>query len=377
MDSTDATKGRVNGSDIRIENLVKSFGAARALDGVSLQIAAGEFVSILGPSGSGKSTVLMSIAGFLGPDSGRILIGDVDLTPIPAHRRNIGIVFQKYSLFPHMTVARNVAFPLRMRGWGRAKQTEAVREALERVQLSNLSDRYPSQLSGGQQQRVALARAIVFDPPLLLMDEPLGALDKKLREELQLEIKLLQQRLGITVLFVTHDQQEALAMSDRIAVMNDGRIEQIGSPAELYRQPQTEFVARFVGDSNMFSGRALEDAGPGEPVAVDLGFAQFRATTAPASYLQRGQSCNVIVRPESLRIDATDTDNQFEAKSLSVMFAGAQTQITVDLAGQRLVLNATGRQHENYSATIGKPIVFGCAATDCLAFASIAGGTTI
>lgn len=369
MTTSDSTPPRAIGSEIRIENLVKSFGAAKALDGVSLQISAGEFVSLLGPSGSGKSTVLMSIAGFLAPDSGRILMGGLDLTPVPAHRRNIGMVFQKYSLFPHMTVARNVAFPLRMRSWGRDRQAEAVRLALDRVQLGHLAERYPAQLSGGQQQRVALARALVFDPPLLLMDEPLGALDKKLREELQLEIKLLQQRLGITVLFVTHDQQEALAMSDRIAVMDDGRIEQIGAPALLYSQPETAFVAGFVGDSNWFTGRVLANAAPGQLVDIDLGFGRFAATAAPRCNLRQGDKCRVIVRPEQLHIGVADTANRFEATVMSVMFAGAQTNITVDVAGKRLVLNAVGPQHESYAGAIGQRIAVGCDAADCLAFA--------
>lgn len=363
------------GSEIQVEDLTKSFGSFQALGGVSFTIAAGEFVSILGPSGSGKTTVLMSIAGFSEPTSGRILVAGEDIVPKPAHKRNIGIVFQKYSLFPHMTVARNVAFPLRMRGWSRSRQKEAVEEALGRVQLKHLADRYPSQLSGGQQQRVALARAIVFDPPLLLMDEPLGALDKKLREELQVEIKLLQQRLGITVLFVTHDQQEALAMSDRIAVMNEGLIEQIGTPAELYSRPKSEFVAGFVGSSNTFIGKVLSgDSGDGK-ILVDVGFSRLLATSAAEGKeaLSEGAHCNVLIRPEYLRMGSADTENTFSARVISVMFAGAQTNLTVDASGQRMTLQVSGPEREKFLNIEGKEIVVSCDPSQCLVFASSQG----
>ncbi|MDT8267342.1 ABC transporter ATP-binding protein, partial [Roseomonas sp. DSM 102946] len=208
------------------------------------------FISFLGPSGSGKSTTLMMIAGFETPESGQIALDGRDVTHLPPHRRGIGMVFQSYALFPHMTVAENVGFALKQRGVGKAEIVERVRQALDLVRLSAFGGRYPQQLSGGQQQRVAIARAVIFNPPVLLMDEPLSALDKQLREEMQLEIKALHERLGITFIYVTHDQKEALVMSDRVAVMNQGRIEQLDDPATLYDRPSNRFVASFVGEAN-------------------------------------------------------------------------------------------------------------------------------
>ncbi|NLS07160.1 ABC transporter ATP-binding protein [Rhizobium sp. P32RR-XVIII] len=235
------------GAPVHIINACKQYGAFSAVTDVSLEVAAGEFVSILGPSGSGKTSLLTMIAGFELPSAGQIVIGGRDVTRLAPNHRNIGMVFQRYALFPHMTIAENVAFPLKMRKVARAERDRRVAETLDLVQLATLASRYPHQLSGGQQQRVALARAIVFEPPVLLMDEPLGALDKKLREALQLEIKQLQKRLGATVIYVTHDQEEALTMSDRVAVMAGGQIVQAGSPSALYGRPQTPFVADFIG----------------------------------------------------------------------------------------------------------------------------------
>jgi putative spermidine/putrescine transport system ATP-binding protein len=239
--------------------VTKTFdGKVVAVDQVTLDIAAGEFFSLLGPSGCGKTTSLRMIAGFEMPDSGRVHVGGQDITDVPVHKRDMGMVFQSYALFPHRTVAENVAFGLRMRRIGRAEIERRVKAALGQVALTGLEDRKPSQLSGGQQQRVALARALVIEPPVLLCDEPLGALDRKLRQQMQFELKELQKRLGVTLVFVTHDQEEALAMSDRIAVMSRGRIEQVGSPAEIYERPRTRFVADFIGEINIFeeSGRA-------------------------------------------------------------------------------------------------------------------------
>lgn len=242
------------GAPVHIMNACKEYGAFQAVRNVSLEIAGGEFLSILGPSGSGKTSLLTMIAGFELPSAGRILIGGRDVTPMPPNRRNIGMVFQRYALFPHMTIAENVSFPLKMRSIGRAERDRRVSDTLDLVQLGALASRYPHQLSGGQQQRVALARAIVFEPPVLLMDEPLGALDKKLREAMQIEVKQLQQRLGATVIYVTHDQEEALTMSDRIAVMAGGRIVQLGTPTSLYRDPRSPFVADFIGRMSFAEG---------------------------------------------------------------------------------------------------------------------------
>ena len=237
--------------------MTKTFdGKVVAVDGVTLDIAAGEFFSLLGPSGCGKTTSLRMIAGFEMPDLGRVHVGGQDITDVPVHKRDMGMVFQSYALFPHRTVAQNLAFGLRMRDVPKADIDRRVAAALAQVALTGMEDRRPSQLSGGQQQRVALARALVIEPRVLLCDEPLGALDRKLRQQMQFELKELQRRLGVTLVFVTHDQEEALAMSDRIAVMNHGRVEQVGAPTEIYERPRTRFVADFIGEINL-----LDEAG--------------------------------------------------------------------------------------------------------------------
>jgi len=236
--------------DVRLESVRKSFGDVVAVDGVDLEIPAGEFFTLLGPSGSGKTTTLRLVAGFEQPDGGRIYLRGKDVTDLPPYDRDVNTVFQDYALFPHMAVAENVEYGLRIRKIPKGQRRERVEDALAMVQLTGFGKRKPSQLSGGQRQRVALARAIVNRPQVLLLDEPLGALDLKLRQEMQIELKRIQQEVGITFVYVTHDQEEALTMSDRIAVFNDGRIEQVGPPADLYERPATEFVASFVGISN-------------------------------------------------------------------------------------------------------------------------------
>jgi putative spermidine/putrescine transport system ATP-binding protein len=244
------------GAAIEIRKASKRYGAFVALRDIDLSIRPGEFMTLLGPSGSGKTTTLNLIAGFTDISSGTLDIGGKSVTGLPAHKRNIGVVFQHYALFPHMTVGRNVAYPLTLRGIRGEDRDRRVKRALDMVKMTDFAHRYPSELSGGQQQRVALARALVFDPPLLLMDEPLGALDKKLREWLQLEIKRIHRELGTTFVYVTHDQEEALVLSDRIAVFNGGRIEQIGTGRELYDRPATLFVGRFIGESTVLRGPA-------------------------------------------------------------------------------------------------------------------------
>ncbi len=241
---------------IELRETRRAFGTVVALDGVSLEIAPGEFFALLGPSGSGKTTCLRLIAGFDQPDAGRILLDGVDVTDAPPFARNVNTVFQDYALFPHMSVAENVAYGLKVRGVGSAKRLAQAREMLEVMRLGHFGDRRPHQLSGGQKQRVALARALINHPKVLLLDEPLGALDLKLREEMQAELKGLQQRLGITFVFVTHDQGEALSMADRVAVFNEGRIEQLDTPRELYNRPRTAFVANFVGSANVVDAEA-------------------------------------------------------------------------------------------------------------------------
>ncbi|MGE0718023.1 MAG: ABC transporter ATP-binding protein [Alphaproteobacteria bacterium] len=280
----------VTAPPVAIRAVTKTYGRFRALDAVSLDIAAGEFVTLLGPSGSGKTTLLMVLAGFVRPDSGSIRFGETEMVLTPPHKRDIGIVFQNYALFPHMTVAGNIGYPLRLRGVGRAEIARRVADALALVQLDGYGERRVDQLSGGQRQRVALARAIVFEPRILLMDEPLSALDKKLREQMQIEIRQLHERLGITTVYVTHDQREALTLSDRIAVIDKGRFAQIDTPARLYERPATRFVADFVGESHFL------------PVAVARGVASLDGrplTLETPTTLPDGPAL-LVVRPEKL-----------------------------------------------------------------------------
>jgi putative spermidine/putrescine transport system ATP-binding protein len=287
-------------ASIEIAGVSKIYdGGVRAVDTVAMDIRQGEFFSLLGPSGCGKTTTLRMIAGFEIPSAGAIRVNGADITHVPAHKRDMGMVFQNYALFPHRTVAENIAFGLRMRGLDKASIATKVKAALAMVELSGLEDRRPAQLSGGQQQRVALARAIVIAPRVLLCDEPLGALDKKLRQQMQFELKQLQKKLGLTLVFVTHDQEEALAMSDRIAVMNGGRVEQVGTPAEIYNQPTTRFVADFIGDTNIFRGERIATS-TGE-VALDVGKGLILAL--PPSADMRGTGVlSVALRPEKIQL---------------------------------------------------------------------------
>jgi putative spermidine/putrescine transport system ATP-binding protein len=270
-------------------------GGVRAVDAVAMEIRQGEFFSLLGPSGCGKTTTLRMIAGFDTPSTGAIRVDGADITHVPAHKRDMAMVFQNYALFPHRTVAENVAFGLRMRGLEKQTIARKVKAALAMVELSGLEDRYPGQLSGGQQQRVALARAIVIEPRVLLCDEPLGALDKKLRQQMQFELKQLQKNLGLTLVFVTHDQEEALAMSDRIAVMNGGRVEQIGTPVEIYDQPETRFVADFIGDTNIFRGERVTNA-----TVPSLAVGNGLTLTLPSSAPIGTGVLSVALRPEKI-----------------------------------------------------------------------------
>ncbi|MBP1876667.1 mannopine transport system ATP-binding protein [Ensifer adhaerens] len=291
------------GQYLSLVGLEKHFGSVRAVTSLSLEIGAGEFVSLVGPSGSGKTTALNMIAGFEGPSAGKIVIGGRDVTHVAPNRRGIGMVFQKYALFPHLTVRQNIAFPLRMqRQSNKTRIATRVEEMLELVQLSSFGERYPQQLSGGQQQRVALARALAFEPPVLLMDEPLGALDKKLREAMQFEIKRLQERLGATVVYVTHDQDEALTMSDRVAVMAGGELKQFGTPTDLYRHPNSAFVADFIGRMNFMEGNCIENAGGTAVVRLsDDTVLSIRAQGLPATAMA-GQTIKLAIRPERVRV---------------------------------------------------------------------------
>jgi putative spermidine/putrescine transport system ATP-binding protein len=313
----------------------KRFGEFTAVDGVDLEVRRGEFITLLGPSGSGKTTTLRMIAGFLTQDEGSIEIAGEEMRQVPPYRRDVGMVFQNYALFPHMTAAQNVAFPLQMRNIPRPEQKQRVAEALELVKLGLFGDRYPRQLSGGQQQRIALARAIVFRPRLLLMDEPLGALDKKLREALQLEILRISRRLKATVIYVTHDQEEALVMSDRIAIFDRGRIQQLGTGEDLYERPSSIFVANFVGESNMLRGRLERD---GDGTWLQRGEWRWRIDpgTAGAADVSDGDPAALVVRPENLRVVAVDTprdgSNGVEAAVTEVLYLGPTRKIELALA---------------------------------------------
>ena len=286
--------GTGNGEHVGVHELVKRYGDVAAVDGVTFGVRTGEFLALLGPSGSGKTTVLMNIAGFDFPDSGRIEIGGQDVTWTPSHKRNLGMVFQRYTLFPHMTVLENIAFPLRMRKIGRAEREERARAALRTVRLEGYGERKPAQLSGGQQQRVAMARAVVYNPEVLLMDEPLSALDKNLREEMQIEIKHLQRELGVTVIFVTHDQTEALTMADRIAVLDLGKLQQLDTPKALYEQPNSAFVAGFIGETNFWPAVSSGDAAAGSEVGVTLEGGE-RASVTAADAIRGGQKVRVAI----------------------------------------------------------------------------------
>jgi len=319
-------------AEIELENVCKRYGQTAAVRRINLHIAAGEFVTLLGPSGCGKTTCLRMLAGFVAPDSGRVMIAGRDVTWAPPYRRNTGMVFQSYALFPHKTVAANVAFGMKVRGVGRAETAARTREALRLVRLEALADRYPSELSGGQKQRVALARAVVIRPQVLLLDEPLGALDLKLREELQTEIKQVQSTLAITTLFVTHDQGEALGMSDRVAVMRDGEIVQLDTPHALYDRPNSRYVANFVGRTNLLavtvSGR---NAGGAYTVAYRDGKTLAVAGGQSATF-SPGQCCFLAARPEHFSIGA-DQDNAIEGRVVTVTYRGSAW--SVDLSGPR------------------------------------------
>ena len=311
--------------DVTLVGVVRHFGAVAALAGIDLSVHKGEMLTILGPSGSGKTTLLKVIAGFESPDEGEVYLGSRRVTSAPPAKRDIGMVFQNYALFPHMTVAENVAFPLQMRKVAKAECARRIEEVLRLVDLSGLGGRLPRQLSGGQQQRAALARAIVFGPRLLLLDEPFGALDRKLREQMQLEVRRLQRHLGLTALFVTHDQEEALILSDRIAVMDQGRIVQLGTPQEIYRLPVNRFVAGFIGESNLFRARV---AASGEAVLDnDIRF-HLAAGARPA-----GTQVGLLLRPERPRllVDGQRADNAFAGAIVEVIYLGETIKYRVRL----------------------------------------------
>jgi spermidine/putrescine transport system ATP-binding protein len=319
-------------TNVQLLDVSKRFGDVEAVRSLDLDIARGEFFTLLGPSGCGKTTTLRVIAGFEEPDTGRVLIDGADVEGLPSFRRPTNTVFQSYALFPHLSVEENVAFGLKRKRVPRDEMRRRVEEELDRVGLSAEATRRPRQLSGGQQQRVALARALVNRPSVLLLDEPLGALDLKLRKRLQIELKDIQRDVGITFVYVTHDQEEALTMSDRIAVMNDGRVEQIAEPEEVYDRPATTFVAGFIGVSNLMPGRVTKAGDRGE-VELEAGV----SVHASVNGFRAGERCHAVVRPEKLQIDFAEDRSEAKLPSVegiveSSLYLGTATQIVVRLA---------------------------------------------
>ena len=319
---------------LELDGLTKSYGEERVVDAVSAAIRPGEFFSLLGPSGSGKTTTLMMIAGFVAPDGGAIRSDGIDITRMPAQRRGLGMVFQNYAIFPHLNVFENVAFPLRARQVAEAELRPRVRAALELVRLDRFAQRFSRQLSGGQQQRVAIARAIVFHPSIVLMDEPLGALDKNLRYEMQVEIKEIQQRLGMTVLYVTHDQEEAMNLSDRIAIINHGRVEQLGPPGEIYERPSNAFVGRFLGEANLIEGTIGQIANGEAVLHTRDGIAlRARFDREPSA----GRAATLFVRPEQLSFEAGAHANRVAGTVRRRSFLGSMIRTVVE-AGEATLL---------------------------------------
>jgi putative spermidine/putrescine transport system ATP-binding protein len=352
---------------VKFDRVQKSYdGETLVVKDLNLDIARGEFMTMLGPSGSGKTTCLMMLAGFETATFGDILLGGNPINNIPPHKRGIGMVFQNYALFPHMTVGENLSFPLEVRGLGKAEREEKVMRALDMVQMGDFAGRRPAQLSGGQQQRIALARALVFEPELVLMDEPLGALDKNLRERMQYEIKHIHENLGVTVVYVTHDQSEALTMSDKVAVFDDGRIQQLAPPDDLYERPENAFVAAFIGENNTLRGRVAAIEGDTCRVRLDDG-SEIRALRVNVE--GEGAQSTLSLRPERVRIDARDDqfDNVFEGQVKELIYLGDHIRVRVHLCGNDefivKVPNASGERR----VKVGETLRLGWASQDCRA----------
>lgn len=339
-------------------------GERAAVSGLNLTIERGEFLTLLGPSGSGKTTTLMMLAGFEAPGAGDILLNGRSLTALPPYKRNMGVVFQNYALFPHMTIAENLAFPLRVRGIKGGAAKEKVEQALTLVELDGLGARRPDALSGGQRQRVALARALIFEPDLVLMDEPMGALDRQLREHLQIEIKRIQRRLGLTILYVTHDQNEALTLSDRIAVFADGQIQQVGSPVQIYDRPANIFVAGFVGENNLLSGTLV--ARDGDQCAILLRGGQIVRAVATGP-LAPGDDVIAAIRPEHVETSPQPLAccNMLKARIDELVYHGDHSRIHADLGGGDILFVKTSAPD---SIKVADPLAISWCADRCLAF---------
>lgn len=320
-----------------IDNIVKKFGSVVAVDNISFDIFSGEFFSILGPSGCGKTSLLRLIAGLEKPDSGFIYLNGNIINQIPPYRRDVNMVFQSYALFPHMSVYENISFGLKLKGMRKNKIDDKVSDILDTVGLAGMGSRKPRQLSGGQQQRVALARALVNEPSVLLLDEPLGALDLKLRKQMQLELKSLQKKLGITFIYVTHDQEEALTMSDKIAIMNNGKLEQLGTPLDVYEEPKSEFVANFIGISNLFSGNLTNGNGSILTLTTSDGL-KIKILESGEDY---PKNATAMVRPEKIKISLNEpdnNDNSFYGEIEDMIYLGTFVQFIMNINGSKLVV---------------------------------------
>ncbi len=362
------TQGADDDGFVVFDRVQKSYdGETLVVKDLNLDIARGEFLTMLGPSGSGKTTCLMMLAGFETATHGDIRLGGRPINNIPPHKRGIGMVFQNYALFPHMTVAENLAFPLEVRKLSRSEREEKVRRALDMVQMGEFGARRPAQLSGGQQQRIALARALVFEPELVLMDEPLGALDKQLREHMQFEITNLAHQLGITVVYVTHDQTEALTMSDRIAVFNDGRVQQLATPDELYERPQNSFVAQFIGENNTLTGEVAEIRDGVAVVRLDSG---ELIDTVPVNVSRVGERTQVSIRPERVEMNRArlhPTAHTLKAEVMEFIYMGDIYRTRLRVAGHDDFIIKTRNAPDQRRLTPGETIEVGWMPEDCRA----------
>ena len=354
-----------NNEFVKFDKVDKSYdGKLLVVKDLNLDIAEGEFITMLGPSGSGKTTCLMMLAGFETPTNGEIYLDGNPISNIPPHKRGIGMVFQNYALFPHMTVYENLAFPLKVRKMLKDEIDKKVDKALSMVSLTGFENRMPGQLSGGQQQRVAVARALVFDPAVVLMDEPLGALDKNLRESMQYEIKHIHESIGVTVVYVTHDQSEALTMSNRIAVFNDGKVQQLTSPDKLYEEPVNSVVAEFIGENNRFDGEVLDISNG--VCKVKIGAGEILAN--PISVKSKGEKTTVSIRPERALINPKDKmDNSHKGKIEEVIYHGDHTRVRINLLNNSEFILKVPNSSQNLDIKLGNEIDIGWNSVDARA----------
>ena len=350
---------------VKFQQVDKSYdGEVLVVKGLDLDIAQGEFLTLLGPSGSGKTTTLMMLAGFETPTNGEIYLDGIPISNIPPHKRGIGMVFQNYALFPHLSVYENLAFPLKVRKIQKDEIDEKINKTLAMVSLSEFGNRMPAQLSGGQQQRVAVARSLVFDPQLVLMDEPLGALDKNLRESMQYELKHIHESLGVTVVYVTHDQSEALTMSNRIAVFNDGYVQQLSNPNDLYETPVNSFVAEFIGENNTITGTVKEITGDRAKVETDTGETVIANPIAVSSV---GEKTKISLRPERVSINPGDLENKFEATVKEIIYHGDHTRVRVNILNDDQFILKIPNSSDEIKLIVEDKVQLGWAGQDCRA----------